>query len=44
MLPALKELCLWEPAAGPDGVQRLAEKLGAADVSVPRLAGFSLIT
>jgi hypothetical protein len=29
VLPALQELGLWEPAAGPDGVQRLAEKLGA---------------
>jgi len=29
VLPALEELHLMEPAAGPDGVQRLAEKLGA---------------
>jgi len=29
VLPALKELYLHEPAAGPDGVQRLAEMLGA---------------
>ena len=29
VLPALETLGLWEPAAGPDGVQRLAEKLGA---------------
>ena len=29
VLPALEELRLNEPAAGPDGVQRLAEKLGA---------------
>jgi len=29
VLPALEELTLIEPAAGPDGVQRLAEKLGA---------------
>jgi hypothetical protein len=29
VLPALEELCLFAPAAGPDGVQRLAEKLGA---------------
>jgi len=29
VLPALKTLRLSEPAAGPDGVQRLAEKLGA---------------
>ena len=29
MLPALQELVLKEPTASPDGVQRLAEKLGA---------------
>ena len=29
VLPALKTLHLIEPTAGPDGVQRLAEKLGA---------------
>jgi hypothetical protein len=29
VLPALEELSLIEPAAGPDGVQRLVEKLGA---------------
>jgi len=29
VLPALKELSLYEPTAGPDGVQRLVEKLGA---------------
>ena len=29
VLPALEALFLSEPAAGPDGVQRLAEKLGA---------------
>ena len=29
VLPALQQLILSEPAAGPDGVQRLAEKLGA---------------
>ena len=29
VLPALEELHLVEPAAGPDGVKRLAEKLGA---------------
>jgi hypothetical protein len=29
VLPALEKLILREPAAGPDGVQRLAEKLGA---------------
>ena len=29
VLPALETLALWEPAAGPNGVPRLAEKLGA---------------
>ena len=29
VLPALERLTLQEPAAGPDGVQRLVEKLGA---------------
>ena len=29
VLPALETLALWEPAAGPDGVQRLAAGLGA---------------
>jgi hypothetical protein len=29
VLPALEMLYLYEPTAGPDGVQRLAEKLGA---------------
>jgi len=29
VLPVLETLGLYEPAAGPDGVQRLAEKLGA---------------
>ena len=29
MLPALERLHLWEPAAGPDGVQQLAAGLGA---------------
>ena len=29
VLPALEEWDLEEPSAGPDGVQRLAEKLGA---------------
>jgi len=29
VLPALKDLLLFEPTAGPDGVQRLAERLGA---------------
>ena len=30
VLPALEELYLYQPTAGPDGVQRLAERLGAA--------------
>ena len=29
VLPALETLILFDPAAGPDGVQRLAERLGA---------------
>jgi hypothetical protein len=29
VLPSLEKLCLYQPAAGPDGVQRLAERLGA---------------
>ena len=29
VLPSLEDLQLFEPAAGPDGVQRLAERLGA---------------
>ena len=42
MLPALKELCLWEPAAaGPDGVQRLAEKLGAGALPAVTLLSLS---
>ena len=36
VLPALEELRLCEPAASPDGVQRLAEKLGAG--AMPALA------
>ena len=36
MLPALKTLCLEEPAAGPDGVQQLAEGLGAG--ALPAMA------
>ena len=42
VLPALKELCLWEPAAaGPDGVQRLAEKLGAGALPAVTLLSLS---
>ena len=33
VLPALEKLVLIEPAASPDGVQRLAEKLGAGALS-----------
>ena len=40
VLPALEMLTLNEPAAGPDGVQRLAEKLGAG--ALPALACFQL--
>ena len=42
VLPALEELVLFEPAAGPDGVQRLAERLGAGAlpaVTVVQLSG-----
>ncbi len=35
VLPALESLVLCEPAAGPDGVQRLAEGLGAGALSQP---------
>ena len=40
VLPALEELALIEPAAGPDGVQRLAEKLGAG--ALPAVTWLSL--
>jgi hypothetical protein len=40
VLPALKELHLNEPTAGPDGVQRLAERLGAG--ALPALSVLSL--
>jgi hypothetical protein len=32
VLPALEKLCIYQPAAGPDGVQRLVEKLGAGSL------------
>jgi hypothetical protein len=32
VLPALEKLCLYQPAAGPDGVQRLAVGLGAGSL------------
>eukprot|EP00964_Phaeocystis_antarctica_P110484 scaffold74833_cov63-Phaeocystis_antarctica.AAC.2 len=37
VLPALETLCLYEPTAGPDGVQRLAEGLGAGETQTPRI-------
>ena len=40
VLPALEELVLFEPAAGPDGVQRLAERLGAG--ALPSVAYLNL--
>jgi len=40
VLPALKSLVLYEPAAGPDGVQRLAERLGAG--ALPALTTLQL--
>ena len=40
VLPALERLQLYEPAAGPDGVQRLAEKLGAG--ALPALTSLDL--
>ena len=40
VLPALEELHLSEPAAGPDGVQRLAEKLGAG--ALPAVTSLNL--
>ena len=40
VLPALDTLILHEPAAGPDGVQRLAEKLGAG--ALPAVTGVRL--
>jgi hypothetical protein len=40
VLPALEELYLTEPAAGPDGVQRLVEKLGAG--ALPAVTWLSL--
>jgi hypothetical protein len=41
VLPALERLGLWEPAAGPDGVQRLAEKLGAGALPAVTLLSLS---
>ena len=40
VLPALESLRLCEPAAGPDGVQRLAEKLGAG--ALPALTSLDI--
>jgi hypothetical protein len=41
LLPGLETLCLSEPAAGPDGVQRLAEKLGAGALPAVTLLSLS---
>jgi hypothetical protein len=41
VLPALKELSLFEPAAGPDGVPRLVEKLGAGALPAVTLLGLT---
>jgi len=41
VLPALETLVLCEPAAGPDGVQRLAEGLGAG--ALPAVTRLSLV-
>ena len=40
VLPALERLVLVEPAAGPDGVQRLAERLGAG--ALPAVVRFQI--
>ena len=40
VLPALEELTLWEPAAGPDGVRRLAAGLGAGALPAVTWLGF----
>jgi len=42
VLPALEMLYLFEPAAGPDGVQRLVEKLGAGALPAVTLLGLSI--
>jgi hypothetical protein len=41
VLPALESLSLYEPAAGPDGVQRLVEKLGAGALPAVTILSFS---
>ena len=41
VLPALETLILFDPAAGPDGVQRLAERLGAG--ALPALTCLQLL-
>jgi hypothetical protein len=41
VLPALKELSLIEPKAGPDGVPRLVEKLGAGALPAVTLLGLN---
>jgi hypothetical protein len=41
VLPALEELYLYQPTAGPDGVQRLAERLGAGALPAATLLGLT---
>ena len=41
VLPALEELCLIEPKAGPDGVPRLVDKLGAGALPAVTLLSLS---
>jgi hypothetical protein len=43
VLPALEELRLNEPAAGPDGVPRLAERLGAGALPAVTLLSFNIM-
>jgi hypothetical protein len=43
VLPALEDLQLFEPAAGPDGVQRLAERLGAGALPAVTLLGLNIM-
>jgi hypothetical protein len=41
VLPALEKLALWEPAAGPNGVRRLAAGLGAG--ALPAVIDFWIV-
>ena len=43
VLPALETLILWEPAAGPDGVRQLAEKLAAGALPAVTLLNLSFM-